>query len=68
MIEQLSQLPSTSPAPHDADRIRNRCHAALANREPAGRSRVDAVLFAAAAVYLVSAVIHMLMFFGPSVP
>jgi hypothetical protein len=68
MIDLLSQLPAATPGEHDADRVRQRCRAALATRKPAARSRLDGVLFAAAAVYLFSAVIQLLVSFGPSIP
>jgi hypothetical protein len=68
MMDLLSQLPVATPEEHDSDRVRQRCRVALTRRQPAARSRLDGVLFAAAAVYLFTAVIQLLVSFGPSIP
>jgi hypothetical protein len=66
-VIDLTQLPPATPVPQAAERVRRRCHAALATRPAARRSRLDGVLFAAAAVYLLSALISLVTFFLPSI-
>ena len=68
MTELLSQLPPAAPVARDAERVRQRCLAALKKPQRTRRSRLDGVLFAAAAMYLLSAVIQAITFFAPSVP
>lgn len=68
MTELLSQLPPAAPEAREAERVRQRCVAALKKPERTPRSRLDGVLFAAAAIYLLSAVIQAFAFFIPSVP
>lgn len=64
MIEQLRELPPMQPDARAVDRVRRRCHAALTRPEPAPAARhLEGVLFAAAAVYLLSAFMHLWQFF-----
>jgi len=64
MIDQLPELPTMQPDATAADRVRQRCVAALTRHETvATERRIDGVLFAAAAVYLVSAFAHLWQFF-----
>lgn len=51
----VSGLPSTSPDARSIDRVRRRCHAALSERRRQEHGG-DGWLFAAAAVYLISAI------------
>ena len=54
MIE-MSGLPSMSPDARNIDRVRRRCHAALAERRR-HEHRGDSWYFAAAAAYLLTAI------------
>ena len=63
MIDQLSDLPHTTPAAPSADRVRRRCHAALAHKHAAKASPFDGLLFTVCAAYLVTAAVQLLVFF-----
>jgi hypothetical protein len=57
----LSGLPSMPPDARASDRIRQRCHHALA-APPRHSHHGDRLLFAAAAAYLVAAIHQALLF------
>jgi len=61
-VIDLSGLPSMSPDAGVSDRIRQRCHASLTHGRRSVKRRGDAWLFAAAAVYLLTAIQQALAF------
>ena len=66
MIDQLPELPPMQPDARAAERVRQRCLAALTRHHTAATERrLHGVLFAAAAVYLLSAFAHLWQFFQP---
>ena len=62
ILRMLADLPPPAPSAHRTDRVRSRCHAAIArrNRKRASRSTtarvVDAACFVVLGVYLVGVV------------
>jgi hypothetical protein len=63
MIEQLSELPSTTPDATTRDHVRAKCHAALRQRRRSRVSKLDAMFFLGSAAYLVFAAAQLLIFF-----
>ena len=57
----LSGLPSMPPDARASERIRQRCHAAL-TAQPQREPRGDGWLFAAAAAYLLTAIVQAMAF------
>ena len=60
-MTDLSGLPSVAPEARASERIRQRCHVAL-TAQPKREPRGNGWLFAAAAAYLLTAIVQALAF------